>query len=210
MLADLKEGVSYVKNTKDLRSLILIGFGLQWYIGSIGVVQLFMIESVYQIEMRWFGFLMGAMSFGGILGSLLAVRLFNYSNRVEFRAQVYRVAVLFMFLNSVLMILVDTVYGAVVLVFLQFLCFSVCGFFMLTQIQIKVPENIRARVISILQTGSLILAAGGATAGILIDITDKDMTTVQVIFSALLIILVLPTLMGKSWKTFMSINETGV
>ena len=108
------------------------------------------------------------------------------------------------------MILVDTVYGAVVLVFLHFLCFSVCGFFMLTQIQIKVPENIRARVISILQTGSLILAAGGATAGILIDITDKDMTTVQVIFSALLIILVLPTLMGKSWKTFMSINETGV
>jgi len=35
-----------------------------------------------------------------------------------------------------------------------------------------VPENIRARVISILQTGSLILAAGAA-AGILIDVTDK-------------------------------------
>ena len=34
------------------------------------------------------------------------------------------------------------------------------------------PENIRARVIAILQTGSIILAAGTA-AGILIDVTDK-------------------------------------
>ena len=34
------------------------------------------------------------------------------------------------------------------------------------------PENSRARVISILQTGSLILAAGAA-AGILIDVRDK-------------------------------------
>ena len=34
------------------------------------------------------------------------------------------------------------------------------------------PENIRACVIAILQTGSLILAAGAA-AGILIDVTDK-------------------------------------
>ena len=72
------------------------------------------------------------------------------------------------------------------------------------------PENIRARVIYIMQTGSLILAAGAAVAGILIDITDKDMTTVQAIYAALLIISVLPTLMGKSWKPFMSINNEPV
>ena len=36
------------------------------------------------------------------------------------------------------------------------------------------PENIRACVISILQTGSLILATGAA-AGILIDETDKEL-----------------------------------
>ena len=34
------------------------------------------------------------------------------------------------------------------------------------------PENTRACIISILQTGYLILAAGAA-AGILIDVTDK-------------------------------------
>tara|TARA_B110000208_G_C11518508_1_gene339729 strand:- start:85 stop:276 length:192 start_codon:yes stop_codon:yes gene_type:complete len=38
-----------------------------------------------------------------------------------------------------------------------------------------VPENIRARVISILQTGSLILAAMGFAAGILIDTTNKEL-----------------------------------
>ena len=37
------------------------------------------------------------------------------------------------------------------------------------------PENIRARVISILQTGSIILAAGAA-AEVLIDTTDKALT----------------------------------
>ena len=38
------------------------------------------------------------------------------------------------------------------------------------------PENIRARVISILQTGSLIFATGGLAAGTLIDTTDKELT----------------------------------
>jgi len=37
-----------------------------------------------------------------------------------------------------------------------------------------VPENSRARIIAILQTDSLILAAGAA-AGILIDVTDKEL-----------------------------------
>ena len=37
------------------------------------------------------------------------------------------------------------------------------------------PENIRACVISILQTGSLFLAAIGAVAGILIDVRDKEL-----------------------------------
>lgn len=163
-LANIKEGIRYVKNARITRTFMMMGFILPLFIIPIFNV----LPPIYAVEVfgddsgRVLGFLMSSVGLGGIAGGFVTASLGGLERR-----GLLQLGSLFLLSLS----LVSFAFSDLLPVSLLFLGFS--GFFEViflttnqTLMQLSIPDELRGRVTSVVNLNMALMPVGNLIAGI--------------------------------------------
>ncbi len=168
--ASLRKAITYVRQTKQVKDLLLLSASLSFFgLSYLPLLPLFVRNELYS-DARGLGFLMSASGVGAVIAAL---SLAQWSHSIDRERFAKFTALLFPF-TLIFFAQSETFPTAMLLAII--LGWSGVGCFVVINglIQLLVPGNIRARVLSLFTLSVLGFGpVGGMVIGALIEVTDQ-------------------------------------
>ena len=200
ILADMGEGFRYIWSNNGLRMLIAIGAFLNFFFTIATTLFIPWFDQTPWLGAGRYGFTMGALTAGAILGMLLLSAIKVPAKR---RAMLFSGALVVMGIMITVAVFLKIYWLIVVLVFLSGLCNAVVNVLLQTVMQLTVsPEN-RGKVSGIMNTfiGGLMPVAM-MLSGFLARLIGTHLTIKLAFIAALLT--AVPALFGRTFHAFLN------
>jgi MFS family permease len=190
-LANIKEGIRYIKKERVTRTFMMLGFLLPLLVIPVYTI----LPPIYAVEVfgdessRVLGFLMASVGVGGIIGGFVVASL----GRLERRGLLQMAS---LFLLS--MAFIGFAFSKTLIVSLLFLALS--GFFEIiflttnqTLLQLSIPDELRGRVTSVVNLNMALNPLGNLLAGVGSDYLGgpKNITIIMAGITAAVVIIIL-------------------
>lgn len=193
-----KEGLKYLWNEKGIRKLAILFGVYNFFLPAFIILLPFYVEKYLKTGPEWYGFLMGGFSGGAFMGyvfiSMLSISGVSRSKLIVF--------LLFIFSS------ISGTYGFIYNKYIALLYYILGGFILGaftivfdTSTQIMVPENLRGRVsgaIGVISQG--LMPMGMVLAGIVADVTNKNIPMIYLVCGLFLFVATLYTFVSEEPK----------
>jgi DHA3 family macrolide efflux protein-like MFS transporter len=196
------EGLRYTWGRQGLRNFVLVAALINFFIAPVLVLLPFYVTDLLKADSKWYGFLLGAISAGTVLGFLLAGVL-KLQGETRGRALVVGLATgpsilgCLGFIHHPVAALATAVLGGAVI--------GLVNIYLITLIQLSTPAELRGRVLGLLSTlaGGL-LPLGAALGGVLGDLTGKNIPLVYGVCGGLCTLVSLLLATRKECRAFLA------
>lgn len=182
-LAETADGFRYVWGRTGLRDFMIVA-SLINFLATPGMVLFpFYVERYLNAGPEWYGFLIGGISVGVILGFVLAGML-QLTGRARATAILTAMVLYPVFFGS--LVFWRAPVPALVAVVLGGLVTGVINVYLITLVQSATPTEVRGRVMGFLGTlGGGLMPLGMAIGGIVGDLTDKNVPLIMAVCAVL-------------------------
>ena len=178
LLLDLAEGLRFTARIRGFRIYLLEAACANFFIAALFVGLPFYVEDVLRVSVDWYGYLLGAMGFGAVVGSTLARRFPTPGVR---RGTIQLVCLVGLSGCLLPLSLVRTPWAAWALIAGAWACVGFHGVLLTTLVQKRTPPSVRGRVFGLLtMIRHGLTPLGMAVFGLLIDVWDGH--TADVLF----------------------------
>ncbi len=173
---DLVEGLQYTGRVPGFRIYLTEAAFANFCMASIPVGLPFLVEDVYDAAVDWYGYLLAAMGFGAIAGSLIAAR---FPQPGVQRGSLHIVCLIFLSSCMLPLALVSTPWGALIVIVAAWTCVGFHQVVLSTLVQKRTPKAMRGRISALLSTIRFGLTPLGMAAfGILIDVLPGHVSAI--------------------------------
>ncbi|HEX9736543.1 MAG TPA: MFS transporter [Thermoanaerobaculia bacterium] len=173
---ELKTGLRYVASRKGLRFLLFLSPLESFFMITIVVLLPFFVEDYLKVPPDWYGFLIASFGAGSFIGSVLAGAT-NIQGRL--RTWAYLAAAVGFALAAFGLALSRSPWVAMAWILFAGVMSGFSVIHMLSLAQLTTPNELRGRVLGLLETlglSTMPLAAG--TAGVIADLLDRNIPVV--------------------------------
>ena len=176
LLRDLNEGVRFAARIRGFRAYLIEASCANFFIAALFVCLPFYVEDVLSASSDWYGYLLGAMGFGSIVGGIAAGR-FRRPGAARGTLQLACV----LCINGCMLPLafVQSPWTALILIALAWGCVGFHQVLLTTLVQKRTPAEMRGRIFSLLTMIRMgMLPIGMAIFGMVIDWQDGQVREV--------------------------------
>jgi len=199
---DTWDGVRHVRGAEGLMGLFLVVALINFFTAPFAVLLPFFVEDTLGSTPAWFGYIIGGMAVGSIIGSIAAGAL-NVAPKNKGKVVIAALSLLaagfvaFSYSSGpVVALLILAVAG---------LCSGIVGVLITSVIQLSTPTEIRGRVFGLLGTLSMGLAPISlGLAGIIADMLDRNIPLIYMVSGLCLLALMPMLIMNKSFHSLMA------
>ena len=199
---DTWEGVRHVRGAEGLMGLFLVVALINFFTAPFAVLLPFFVEDTLGSTPAWFGYIIGGMAVGSIIGSIAAGAL-NVAPKNKGKVVIAALSLLaagfvaFAYSSGpVVALLILAVAG---------LCSGIVGVLITSVIQLSTPTEIRGRVFGLLGTLSMGLAPISlGLAGVIADMLDRNIPLIYMASGLCLLALMPMLIMNKSFHSLMA------
>lgn len=198
----IKEGLNYIKNNKGIRNLIL-QFAFFNFLTSPFIVLLpFHIEKKMGLGVEWFGYIMAIFGAGVCTGFLLSGLL---KIKKENKAKAVLICFIIIAIILVLFQFINNLFVLCLLAFLIGFPFAIYNLLCETSVQLSVASDIRGRILGIFGALTSAMAPlGMAIAGLIFDMTGKNLTLIFTLNGLAVLILALSSILDKKTQNILT------
>jgi len=201
-LGETREGLRYVWGQKGLRDFVLIAAVLNFFATPVFVLFPFYVEDFLHGGADWYGYLLAAVSAGSLAG-YLAAGAWKPQGALRGRVLVAGLVVgpaLFGILGFLTAKL-----AALAVIFAAGFAVALVNIYLLTTLQLSTPNELRGRVMGLLATLSgALMPLGMAIAGVVGDLTHKNVPVIYAVCSILQIATTLALATRKDCRAFLA------
>jgi DHA3 family macrolide efflux protein-like MFS transporter len=204
---DTREGLRYVQEAEGLMGLFLVIALINFFTAPFGVLLPFFVEDTLGSTPAWFGYIIGGMAVGSIIGSVLAGAL-NVAPKNKGKVVIAALSLLaagfiaFAYSSGpVVALLILAVVG---------LCSGIVAVLITSIIQLNTPTEIRGRVFGLLGTLSAGLTPISlGLAGVIADLLDRNIPLIYMASGLCILLLMPPLIINKSFHNLMAFVGEG-
>jgi DHA3 family macrolide efflux protein-like MFS transporter len=168
VFSDLADGLRYTGRVPGFRIYLTEAAFANFCMASIPVGLPFLVEDVYRASVDWYGYLLAAMGFGAITGSMIASRFPHPGVK---RGSVHLVCLIVLSSCMLPLALVRTPWGALVVIVTAWTGVGFHQVVLTTLVQKRTPKEMRGRISGLLAMIRFGLTPlGMAVFGVLIDV----------------------------------------
>ena len=199
---DTWEGLRHVQEAEGLMGLFLVIALINFFTAPFGVLLPFFVEDTLGSTPAWFGYIIGGMAVGSIIGSVLAGAL-NVAPKNKGKVVIAALSLLaagfvaFAYSSGpVVALLILAIVG---------LCSGIVAVLITSIIQLSTPTEIRGRVFGLLGTLSAGLTPISlGLAGVIADLLDRNIPLIYMASGLCLLLLMPPLIINKSFHNLMA------
>lgn len=174
----LRDGFRYTGRVRGFRIYLVEASFANFFLAALTVGMPYYVEDSLGATADWYGYILGAMSFGAIVGNLIANRF-----RTPGRARgLLQIAALTCFSACLIpLAFLRSPWAAIVLLTSAWMCVGFHQVLLVTLVQKRTPASLRGRVFGLLSTiRQCLTPLGAAVFGVIIDRLARDVA--QVLF----------------------------
>lgn len=205
---DLKAGFRFTGRMRGLRIYLVEASCANFFIAALFVCLPFYVEDVLGASEDWYGYLLGAMGLGAIIGGIIAGR---FRQPGVFRGRVQLVCLVCLNGSLLPFSFARTPWVALAMVTVAWACAGFHQVILTTLVQTRTPQSMRGRVFGLLtmiRTGLMPISI--AFFGMLIDKLEGDVTGVLFWAGAAGLAIGLCALLHPSFRWFFTGDEKEV
>ena len=199
---DTWEGVRHVQEAEGLKGLFLVIALINFFTAPFGVLLPFFVEDTLGSTPAWFGYIIGGMAVGSIIGSI-AAGVLNIAPKNKGKAVIAALSLLGA--GFVAFAYSSGPVAALFILAAVGLCAGIVSVLITSVIQLSTPSEIRGRVFGLLgtlSTGLTPISLG--LAGVIADLLDRNIPIIY-IASGLCLLALMPVLIfDKSFHNLMA------
>jgi MFS family permease len=189
---DTAEGFRHVYRSTGLKNMFLVIALINFFTAPFGVLLPFFVEDTLGSTPDWFGYIVGGLALGTIVGSVVAGPL-NIAPVNKGKAVI--AAITLLAVGFIAFAYSPTPVIALLILAFVGACSGLVGVLITSVIQLSTPSEIRGRVFGLLGTLSAGLAPISlGLAGVIADLVDHNIPIIYVV-SGVCLILLMPLLM---------------
>jgi len=199
---DTWEGIRHVQGAEGLMGLFFVIALINFFTVPFGVLLPFFVEDTLGSTPAWFGYIIGGMAVGSIIGSIVAGVL-NVAPRSKGKAVIAALALL----AAGFVAFAYSSGPVVALLILAFVgvCSGIVGVLITSVIQLSTPTEIRGRVFGLLGTISAGLTPVSlGLAGVVADLLDRNIPLIYMASGLCVLALMPPLIINKSFHNLMA------
>lgn len=201
---DLKEGLKYVWNYAGLRKLVIVSLIMNFFSIPILLLLPFYVDLFLHLDNQWIAYFLSISSIGSVFGYTFASLLrLNAERRSKF-------VVSFMVINAIFTIWLSmntSHLGAIIIYFSTGFLGGFVTVNIQTIMQISTAQEIRGRVFGFISTVTGALSPiGMGLAGVIGDLTNKNIPLIYSVCGFILLILTLYVSFNTEIKKFLSFS----
>jgi DHA3 family macrolide efflux protein-like MFS transporter len=206
LLNDMKEGLRYAWSNVGLRNLMLLAAALNFFFSPIGVLLPFLVEDHLHASTDWFGYILGALGAGALVG-LLAVGTLKLNGRPRSFAVISGVVVMCALFGA--LGLTHTPLQALVLAFFAGMLNSFVNVSIGTIMALTTPSAIRGRVFGLLTTLSAgLMPISMGLTGVVVDLMNKNVPLIILLCGGIGTVLCLALSINKEFRQFLAYDAS--
>ena len=200
--SDTWEGVRHVQGAEGLKELFLVIALINFFTAPFGVLLPFFVEDTLGSTPAWFGYIIGGMAVGSIIGSIAAGVL---SIAPKDKGKVVIVALSLLAAGFVAFAYSSGPVVALFILAVVGVCSGIVGVLITSVIQLSTPTEIRGRVFGLLGTLSAGLTPISlGLAGVIADLLDRDIPLIYMVSGLCLLALMPMMIFSKSFHSLMA------
>jgi MFS family permease len=200
--SDTWEGVRHVQGADGLKGLFFVIALINFFTAPFGVLLPFFVEDTLGSTPAWFGYIIGGMAVGSIIGSI-AAGVLNVAPKNKGKVVIAALSLLaagfvaFAYSSGpVVALLILAAVG---------LCSGIVGVLITSVIQLSTPTEIRGRVFGLLGTLSAALTPISlGLAGVIADLLNRNIPLIFMASGLCLLALMPLLIISKSFHKFMA------
>lgn len=200
--SDTWEGVRHVQEAEGLKGLFFVIALINFFTAPFGVLLPFFVEDTLGSTPAWFGYIIGGMAVGSIIGSIAAGTL-NIAPKNKGKVVIASLSLLaagfvaFAYSSGpVVALLILAVVG---------LCAGILSVLITSVIQLSTPTEIRGRVFGLLGTLSAgLMPISLGLAGVIADLLDRNIPLIYMVSGLCLLALMPVLIFNKSFHSLMA------
>jgi DHA3 family macrolide efflux protein-like MFS transporter len=200
--SDTWEGVRHVQEAEGLKGLFIVIALINFFVAPFGVLLPFFVEDTLGSTPAWFGYIIGGMAVGSIIGSIAAGALSiapKHKGKVVIGALTMLATGFVAFANSsgpLVALLILAVVG---------IAAGIVSVLITSVIQLSTPTEIRGRVFGLLGTLSAgLMPVSLGLAGVIADALDRNIPLIYVASGLCLLALMPVLIVDKSFHSLMA------
>ena len=199
---DTWEGLRHVQEAEGLMDLFLVIALINFFTAPFGVLLPFFVEDTLGSTPAWFGYIIGGMAVGSIIGSVLAGAL-NVAPKNK--GKVVIAALSLLAAGFVAFAYSSGPVVALMILAAVGLCSGIVAVLITSIIQLSTPTEIRGRVFGLLGTLSAGLTPISlGLAGVIADLLDRNIPLIYMASGLCLLLLMPPLIINKSFHNLMA------
>jgi len=200
--SDTWEGVQHVQRTEGLKGLFLVIALINFFSAPFGVLLPFFVEDTLGSTPAWFGYIIGGMAVGSIIGSIAAGVL---SVAPKDKGKVVIAALSLLAAGFVAFAYSSGPVVALFILAVVGICTGIVGVLITSVIQLSTPTEIRGRVFGLLGTLSTGLAPISlGLAGVIADLLDRNIPLIYMASGLCLLALMPVLIFSKPFHNLMA------
>jgi len=200
--SDTWEGVRYLREAEGLKGLFFVIALINFFSAPFGVLLPFFVEDTLGSTPAWFGYIIGGMAVGSIIGSMVAGAL-NVAPKNKGKAVIGSLSLLAA--GFVAFAYSSGPVAALLILAAVGLCSGVVSVLITSVIQLSTPTEIRGRVFGLLGTLSAGLTPISlGLAGVIADLLDRNIPLIYTASGLCLLLLMPPLILNKSFHNLMA------
>jgi len=200
--SDTWEGVRHVQGTDGLKGLFFVIALINFFTAPFGVLLPFFVEDTLGSTPAWFGYIIGGLAVGSIIGSI-AAGVLNVAPKNKGKVVIAALSLL----AAGFVAFAYSSGPAVALLILAAvgLCSGIVGVLITSVIQLSTPTEIRGRVFGLLGTlSAALMPISLGLAGVIADLLNRNIPLIFMASGLCLLALMPPLIISKSFHKFMA------
>jgi len=204
---DTWDGVRHVQGAEGLKELFLVIALINFLTAPFGVLLPFFVEDTLGSTPAWFGYIIGGMAIGSIIGSVAAGVL---KLRPRNKGKIVIAALTLLAAGFVAFAFSSSPLIALLILAFVGLCAGVVGVLITSIIQVSTPSEIRGRVFGLLGTISAGLTPISlGLAGVIADLLDRNIPLIYVTSGLCVLVLMPRLILSKPFHKLMAFVGEG-
>ena len=208
LFRDLRDGLQYTGRVRGFRLYLLGATSTNFFMAALFVSLPFFVEDVLHASVDWYGYLLGAMGLGAVIGATIARR---FSVPGPHRGYLHLFCLVCLSGNMLPLSLVRSPWVAAVVLSFSWMCIGFHQVILATLVQKRTPPELRGRVFSLLtMIRSGLTPLGIACFGVLIDQLSGPVTNILFWAGSAGLAIALHNVLRRDYRWFFMGNDSVV
>lgn len=201
-LTDTRAGFDYIWRDKGMRGMLLGFAAVNFLAAPMMILFPFYVQDMLGQNASWYGYLMAALALGTIIG---AASVASVQPKGRARAIWFMGAIVPMGAVLALLVLFPTPLRALSLMIVLGVMLGIINVIVVSLLQSTVPEQLRGRVMGVVETMSgAIMPLGMLIGGVVTELTDNNLYAIFLVLGTSLVVIALVFPLSTNIRTYLS------